>query len=81
MVAHTHVNDHADSGESGSQILWVGRPHSHRDDAGIEATIEGSYQVNACMQNEDTQAINIIQIIILLNRLKETMHWFPLVLR
>lgn len=44
----THVNDHADSGESSSQILWVGRPHSHRDDPRVETAIEGGYQVDTC---------------------------------
>ena len=44
----THVDDHADGGESSSQILWVRRPHCHGDDPRIETAIEGSYQVNTC---------------------------------
>lgn len=48
VVKCTHVNDHADSGESSSQILWVGRPHSHRDDPRVETAIEGGYQVDTC---------------------------------
>lgn len=48
LVVCTHVDDHADSGESSSQVLWVGRPHRHRDDPRIETAIEGSDQVNTC---------------------------------
>lgn len=53
-AACTHIDDHADSGESCSQVLWVGRPHRHRDDPRIEAAIEGSYQVNTCRSERQT---------------------------
>lgn len=56
-VGGTHVNDHADRGESGSQVLWVGRPHRHRDDPRVETAIEGSYKVNACRDNRKTWAV------------------------
>lgn len=48
LVVHTHVDDHADSGECCSQVLGVRRPHCHRDDPRIETAIEGGYQVNTC---------------------------------
>ncbi len=48
LLVCTHVDDHADSGESSSQVLWVGRPHRHGDDPRIEAAIKGSDQVNTC---------------------------------
>lgn len=43
----THVDDHADSGESSRQILRVWWSYSDRDDPSIEAAIKGSYQVDA----------------------------------
>lgn len=54
LVVGTHVDDHADSGQSSSQILWVGRPHCDRDDPRIETAIEGSDQVNTCTSMRET---------------------------
>lgn len=45
---HTYINDHANSGQSSSQVLWVRWPHCHGDDPGVEAAVEGSDQVDAC---------------------------------
>ena len=55
----THVDDHADSGESSSQVLRVGRPHRHRDDPRIETAIEGSYQVDTCRSNRQTGTLSL----------------------
>lgn len=57
-VECTHIDDHADSGESSSQVLWVGRPHRHRDDPRIETAIEGSYQVNTCRNKRQTRTMS-----------------------
>lgn len=42
----THIDNHADSGESSRQILRVWWSYSDRDDPSIEAAIKGSYQVD-----------------------------------
>lgn len=52
----THINDHADSGESSCQILWVWWSYCDRDDPSIEAAIEGSYQVDTYRNNSCKQS-------------------------
>lgn len=43
---HTYVDDHADSGKCGCQVLWMRRSDSDRNTASIQTAIEGGYQVN-----------------------------------
>lgn len=52
----THINDHADCGESSCQILWVWWSYCDRDDPSIEAAIEGSYQVDTYRNNSCKQS-------------------------
>lgn len=54
----THVDDHADSGEGRRQVLRVRRPHGDGDDAGVQAAVEGSDQIDACARRRGANALS-----------------------
>lgn len=54
----THVDDHADGGKGGRQVLRVGRPHGHGDDTRVQAAVEGSYQINTCTCQREAKAVS-----------------------
>lgn len=57
----THVDDHADSRKGRSQVLRVRRSHRDWDDAGVQAPVEGSNQINTCARRQKTSAVSTKQ--------------------